>query len=66
VPPPSSVGKPVSNRVNRIVDPATGRDAAVSTEGHREPGELWAKGPNVMIGPLNNDVATADTLDAVS
>lgn len=62
--PLSSVGKPVANTENRIVDPVTGQDVPVPTEGRSEPGELWIKGPNVMVGYLNNDAATAETLDA--
>ncbi|MBM4513208.1 AMP-binding protein, partial [Rhodococcus hoagii] len=33
-------------------------------EGNSEPGELWCKGPNVMLGYLGNPQATADALDA--
>ena len=60
--PLSSVGWPVPNTENRIVDPATGEDVAMPTEGVSEPGELWVRGPNVMIGYLNNDAATAETI----
>ncbi|TQF68581.1 4-coumarate--CoA ligase family protein [Rhodococcus spelaei] len=62
--PLSSVGKPVANSENKLVDPATGAEIDVPTEGRSEPGELWVKGPNVMLGYLNNDAATAETLDA--
>ncbi|MFD4292268.1 AMP-binding protein [Rhodococcus sp. NPDC058532] len=60
----SSIGKPLPNTENKIVDPATGAEIAVPAEGRSEPGELWVKGPNVMLGYLNNDAATAETLDA--
>jgi acyl-CoA synthetase (AMP-forming)/AMP-acid ligase II len=43
----------------RIVDVATGRDAAAE-----EPGELWVRGPQVMAGYLRNPAATAETIVA--
>ncbi len=54
---PGTVGPPVANTEARIVDPQTGRDVATG-----EPGELWARGPQVMPGYLGNDEATAATL----
>ncbi|WP_347956367.1 AMP-binding protein [Gordonia aichiensis] len=60
--PLSSVGWAVPNSENRIVDPATGADVDVPAEGVSEPGELWVRGPNVMVGYLNNDEATAETI----
>jgi acyl-CoA synthetase (AMP-forming)/AMP-acid ligase II len=57
--PKGSVGYALPNTECRLVDPATGEDAAAG-----ERGELWVRGPQVMKGYLNNDRATADTLDA--
>ena len=54
---PGSVGPLVANTEGRIVDPETGTDVAPG-----EPGELWARGPQVMPGYLGNDDATAATL----
>jgi acyl-CoA synthetase (AMP-forming)/AMP-acid ligase II len=54
---PGSVGPLVANTEGRIVDPETGVDLAPG-----EPGELWARGPQVMPGYLDNDEATAATL----
>ena len=42
---------------------ATGNDVDIPAEGVSESGELWVRGPNVMLGYLNNDQATADTID---
>lgn len=60
---PGSVGLPVPNTVNKIVDPSSGEEIEVPSEGVSEPGELWVKGPNVMLGYLNNVTATEETLD---
>ena len=56
---PGSIGPPVPGTECRIVDPDSGKDVA---EGER--GELWIRGPQVMSGYLNNDEATAATIDS--
>jgi acyl-CoA synthetase (AMP-forming)/AMP-acid ligase II len=61
--PLSSVGWTVSNAASKIVDPETGAEIDVPTEGLSETGELWFKGPNVMAGYLNNEEATKETID---
>ena len=55
---PGSVGVTVPNTEMRIVDAATGIDL---DEG--EDGELWVRGPQVMLGYLGNPEATRATLD---
>lgn len=55
---PQSAGILVPNIVVRLIDPATGDDC---NPGDR--GEMIVKGPNVMIGYLNNEKATNDTID---
>lgn len=52
-------GVALGNTRCRIVDPVTGADQGPGGEG-----ELWVKGPQVMLGYLNNPTATAATLDA--
>jgi len=52
-----SSGLAVPNTQCRIVNPETGKGIAPGGEG-----ELWIKGPQVMIGYLNNEKATQDTL----
>jgi 4-coumarate--CoA ligase len=56
---PGTSGVTVSNTQSRIVDPGTGEDQPVGKRG-----ELWVRGPQVMIGYLNNAEATAATIDA--
>jgi 4-coumarate--CoA ligase len=52
-----AAGLTVPNTLCRIVDPATGADCAPD-----QTGELWVKGPQVMLGYLNNPEATAAIL----
>jgi acyl-CoA synthetase (AMP-forming)/AMP-acid ligase II len=59
-----SVGRPVPNTENQIVDPDTGREIDIPAAGVSTPGELWVRGPNVMAGYLGNEAATAEILDA--
>ncbi|KAM3547890.1 hypothetical protein ARSEF4850_009741 [Beauveria asiatica] len=55
----SKVGQLLGSTELRIVDPATGQDCGIDT-----PGELWARGPQVTMGYLDNPKATAETFDA--
>jgi len=54
---PGSSGVTIANTQSRIID-AKGNDLPHDTEG-----QLLVKGPQVMIGYLNNKAATAETLD---
>ncbi|XP_057658384.1 plipastatin synthase subunit A [Diorhabda carinulata] len=59
--PPSKIGTigiPYPGTHAKIISLKTGE-----TLGTNEPGELLIKGPQVMMGYLNNDEATAETLD---
>jgi acyl-CoA synthetase (AMP-forming)/AMP-acid ligase II len=55
---PGTSGITVPNTECRVVDPATGEDQDVGGEG-----ELWVRGPQVMVGYLNNEEATKHTID---
>ncbi len=57
-PKPGAVGISAPNTSTRIVDPATGVDCPPDTEG-----EVWIKGPQVMIGYLNRPEATAAMIE---
>jgi 4-coumarate--CoA ligase len=52
------VGTLVANTEMKIVDPNTGKEC-----GLKEPGEIWARGPQVVMGYLNNQKATDETFD---
>jgi acyl-CoA synthetase (AMP-forming)/AMP-acid ligase II len=54
-----TVGPPLRGTECRLVDPESGEDVAAG-----ERGELWIRGPQVMRGYLNNEEATAATIDA--
>jgi len=51
-------GTLVASTVAKIVHPDTGKECGLD-----EPGEVWAKGPQIVMGYLNNPKATADTFD---
>jgi 4-coumarate--CoA ligase len=60
----ASVGVTVPNMDCRLVSTETGAEIEVPESGVSEPGELLVRGPNVMLGYLNNDQATRETIDA--
>lgn len=62
--PLGTVGVTLPNMECKIIDPATGGEIDKPASGVSAPGELWCKGPNVMIGYLADPEATAATLDA--
>lgn len=55
---PGSVGVTAPNTDTLIVDPATGEPLGLDADG-----EVWVRGPQVMLGYLNNPSATAATID---
>ncbi|MFE6920961.1 4-coumarate--CoA ligase family protein [Nocardia sp. NPDC057663] len=61
--PIGSVGVTSPNMECKLVDPTTGREVDYPRHGLSAPGELWCKGPNVMVGYLGNPAATAEALD---
>jgi 4-coumarate--CoA ligase len=52
------VGTIVASTEVKIVDPDTGRECGLN-----EPGEIWARGPQIVMGYLNNPKATRETFD---
>jgi 4-coumarate--CoA ligase len=59
-----SVGFAVPNSENRLLDPATGEQIPKPESGVSERGELCVKGPNVMLGYLDDADATDAMIDA--
>ena len=57
-----NIGLGLPNLESKLVDPETGEEIPVPTSGVSAPGELLCKGPNVMMGYLNNEEATRSTL----
>jgi acyl-CoA synthetase (AMP-forming)/AMP-acid ligase II len=52
-----TIGTLLPSTEARVVDAETGADAATG-----EPGEIWVRGPQVMLGYLGDEAATASTL----
>ena len=54
---PGSIGPLIPSTEARLVDPVSGVDAVSGVQG-----ELWIRGPQVMLGYLNKPVATSECL----
>jgi acyl-CoA synthetase (AMP-forming)/AMP-acid ligase II len=52
------VGMVVGSTEVKIVDPKTGRECGVGKSG-----EIWARGPQIAMGYLDNPTATSETFD---
>jgi acyl-CoA synthetase (AMP-forming)/AMP-acid ligase II len=61
---PGSVGLPVPGTEARVVSIETGADVPVPDAGMGDRGELWVRGPQVMLGYLDRDDETRATVDA--
>ena len=59
----SSIGLALPNLESKLVDPESGEQIFAPASGVSEPGELLCRGPNVMVGYLNNDEATSSTIE---
>jgi 4-coumarate--CoA ligase len=54
----SRVGTIVASTEVKIVNPDSGRECGIN-----QPGEIWAKGPQIVMGYLDNERATKETFD---
>lgn len=55
---PSSIGQNIAGCEIRLVDSATNEDISVAGQ----KGEIWARGPHIMKGYLNNEKATSEMI----
>lgn len=63
--PVSSVGVLIPNQECKIVDVETGAEITdTGPDGVSAPGELWVRGPNIMLGYLGRAEETGETLDS--
>ncbi|KAB1501426.1 4-coumarate--CoA ligase family protein [Corynebacterium sp. 320] len=61
--PRATIGQPVANTEHKLVNVETGEEIALPEgEGKSEVGELWVRGPQIMLGYLNRPEETAATL----
>lgn len=58
-----SVGVPVANLEAKLMSVETGEEIVHPAGGQSAPGELWVRGPNVMLGYLEREGATRETID---
>ncbi len=61
--PLGSVGLTFPNVQCKLIDPTIGDEIPLPTRGLSAPGELCCKGPNIMVGYLGNEAATAEVFD---
>jgi 4-coumarate--CoA ligase len=55
-----SIGFPIANLEAKLIDTETGAEVTEPDQ----PGEIWVRGPNIMLGYLGREDATRETIDA--
>lgn len=59
-----SIGLPIATTEVKLVALDTGEEIDVPESGLSAPGEMWVRGPQVMLGYLGRDEETRDVIDA--
>jgi acyl-CoA synthetase (AMP-forming)/AMP-acid ligase II len=62
--PISSVGITIPNVHCKLIDVESSAEIEVPATGDSAPGELLCRGPNIMLGYLGDEAATASTIDS--
>jgi acyl-CoA synthetase (AMP-forming)/AMP-acid ligase II len=61
--PLGTVGLTIPNMECKLIDPLSGTEIPVPASGTSQQGELWCKGPNVMLGYFGDARSTGEILD---
>ncbi len=58
-----SIGFPIAQTEVKLIALETGDEIDVPESGKSDPGEIWVRGPQVMLGYLGRDDATREVID---
>lgn len=58
-----SIGFPIAQTEVKLIALETGDEIGIPESGKSDPGEIWVRGPQVMLGYLGRDDATREVID---